>query len=234
MMDFLNHQKYFDCEDCLFRTISCKYIQKEEFEELRVKSIQLKYKKGEVIFKQGAKSSYFMFLRKGIIKFNYEDDNGKNQILSINKAPALIGGANLVNAEFNLFSVCAIEDCEGCMIDVTMLTSLCLKNSVYLFKMLQFITDVFRTSIFNFINLAYKQVNGRIAEVLIFLSRNIYLNTEFILSLSRQEFAEFAGCSTENVIHTLRKFHREGVITLEGKKIMINDPERLKIISKNG
>lgn len=230
----MNHQRYFDCEDCLFKTISCQYIRKEEFEKLREKSIQLRYRKGEMIFKQGAKSTHFLFLRKGIIKFNYEDENGKNLILSLNKSPALIGGANLLNAELNLFSVCAVEDCEGCTIDVGLLTSLALGNPVYLFKMLQFITDIFRTSIFNFISLAHKQVNGRIADVLLFLSQNIYESQEFQLSLSRQEVAEFAGCSKENVIHTLRRFHHEGVISLDGKRIRINDPDRLLMISKHG
>jgi len=100
--------------------------------------------------------------------------------------------------------------------------------------MLQFITDVFRSSIFNFISLAHKQVNGRIADILLFLSQNIYMSNEFVLSLSRQEFAEFAGCSKENVIHTLRKFHNEGLIKVEGKKILLNDPERLQKISKHG
>lgn len=233
-MSNFNHQRYFDCDTCLFKTISCQYIQKDEFEKLRSKSVQLRYKKGEVILKQGAKSTHFLFLHKGIIKFNYEDDNGKNLILSINKAPALIGGANLVNAEFNLFSVCAIEDCEGCTIDVGILTRIAMGNTLYLFKMLQFITDIFRNSIFNFISLAHKQVNGRIADILIFLSQNIYMSNEFTLSLSRQEFAEFAGCSKENVIHTLRKFHNEGLITVEGKKVTLNNPEMLVKISKHG
>jgi len=229
-----NHQRFYNCDECLFKTLSCRYIQKEEFEELRSKSIQLRYKKGEVILKQNAKSTHFIFLQKGIVKFNFEDENGKNLILSINKAPALIGGANLLNAEFNLFSVCAIEDCEGCTIDVGILTRIALGNTLYLFKMLQFITDIFRSSIFNFISLAHKQVNGRIADILIFLSENIYGGNEFTLSLSRQEFAEFAGCSKENVIHTLRKFHNEGLITLDSKKIVLNDAERLKKISKHG
>ena len=233
-MSQIDHQRYFECDDCLFKTISCQYIHKDEFEKLRVKSIQLRYKKGEVILKQGAKSTHFLFLRKGIIKFNYEDENGKNLILSINKAPALIGGANLVNAEFNLFSVCAIEDCEGCTIDVSMLTRIALGNTLYLFKLLQFITDVFRSSIFNFISLAHKQVNGRIADILIFLSQNIYTSNSFVLSLSRQEFAEFAGCSAENVIMTLSKWQNEKIINLEGKNLEIIDVQKLRLISKIG
>ena len=233
-MQAKHYHRYFSCEDCLFRSISCQFIDSAEFEKLQNKTIQLRFRKGETILKQGAKSHNLVFLRSGIIKFNYEDDRSKNLILSLNKAPALLGGANVLNEDFNLFSVVAVEDCECCLIDSMILTRIAMNNPLYLLKMLQFITENFRNSIFNFISLAHKQVNGRVADILLFLSRNIYLDSAFTLSLSRQEVAEFAGCSKENVIHTLRKFHHDEVIRIEGKKIRILDMNRLDRISKNG
>ena len=101
-------------------------------------------------------------------------------------------------------------------------------------KLLEIVLEMFKTSIFNFISLAHKQVHGRIADILIYFSQNIYQSPKFTLTQSRQEIAEFAGCSKENVIHTLRKFHEEGIIKIKGKQINILDFEKLLHISKVG
>jgi len=93
---------------------------------------------------------------------------------------------------------------------------------------------MFRDSILNFVSLAHKYVNGRIADILIYLSEKIYKSTEFNLTLSRKELSEFAGCSQENIIHTLTRFNKEGIIKVEGKKITIINPGKLKEVSRTG
>jgi CRP/FNR family transcriptional regulator len=117
---------------------------------------------------------------------------------------------------------------------VPTLKEIALSNPRYMMKLLEIITGMFKTSILNFISLAHKQVNGKVADVIIYLSRSIYKSDSFTLSLSRKELSEFAGCSTENVIHTLTKFHREGILSVSGKQIEIKDFDRLEKISKVG
>jgi CRP/FNR family transcriptional regulator len=86
----------------------------------------------------------------------------------------------------------------------------------------------------NFISIAHKQSNGRVADILIFLSENIYNNRSFVLSLSRQELAEFAGCSKELIIRTLQNFCTDGIIDISGKNIEILNMNLLYKISRNG
>jgi CRP/FNR family transcriptional regulator len=205
-----------------------------EFEKLRKVSVQLRFKKGEAILKQGARATHLAFLQKGIVKFYYEDEKGKNLILTITKSPSLIGGANVFNESMNLFSIQAVEDCEVCMIDLVMLKEIAMVNNRFLMKILEMVTGMFKDSILNFINLAHKQVNGRIADVILYLSSSVYRSQHFTLTLTRKELSEFAGCSTENVIHTLSRFHREGILNVKGKSIEINDLDRLQRISKVG
>ena len=228
------HSKVYNCDTCLFKLISCQYIKPMEFEKLRKVSAQLRFKKGESILKQGGRATHLAFLQKGIVKFFYEDEKGKSLILTITKAPSLIGGANVFNESTNLFSIQAIEDCEVCMIDLVMLKEIAMANNRFLMKLLELVTGMFKDSILNFINLAHKQVNGRIADVILYLSGSVYRSQHFTLTLTRKELSEFAGCSTENVIHTLSRFHREGILNVRGKSIEISDPERLKRISKVG
>ncbi|MFZ4413080.1 MAG: Crp/Fnr family transcriptional regulator [Bacteroidales bacterium] len=223
-----------DCFECLFKTTCNQSISQDDFSFFFQSTVQQNYKRGEIILKQGMKTNHLIYLLKGIVKFNYEDENGKNLILTISNAPTILGLANILNEDVNIFSIIAIEECKGCLIDLNKLKLLAMNDRFFMVNILKMSTGLFRNSILNFISLAHKQVNGRVADILLYLSKNIYLSNTFVLSLSRQEFAEFAGCSKENIIHTLRKFDADGIITISGKNIEIIDMERLQKVSKSG
>ena len=213
---------------------SCMYMPEEEYEKIRKTANQLQFKKGEVILKQGSKTTHLLFLHKGVIKMNYENNAGKNIILTIVSGPKLLGGANLFFKDYNLFSIIAVEDCDVCLFDSKTLMSLLAENGSLLLTLVERATEMFQASIFNYISLAHKQVNGRISDILIYLSEHVYKTKQFILTLTRKEIAEFAGCSHENVIITLSKFNKEGIITINGKEIIINDMDKLQDISRRG
>jgi len=223
--------KQHNCDSCLFKTISCQYLEKEEFEDIKKLSVPLIFKKGENIVKQGVKSTHLIFLHKGILKFTYQNQNGKNFIMTIVAGPKLLGGANLFFNNTNIFSLVAIESCEICLIDEKAFKDTLVKHGDYLLQLFERTIEMFQSSIFNFISLAHQQVNGRIADILIYLSEEVYKNTEYDFTLSRKEISEFAACSHENVINTLSRLNKEGTITLEGKKIIINDLNKLKFLS---
>jgi CRP-like cAMP-binding protein len=217
-----------------FRRISLQFISDKDFEKLEKTSVKLNFKKGETILKQGGMPSHIVYLEKGIVKFNYENESGKNLILTIVSAPKILGGANLFYKDNNLFSIVAVEDCEVIMIDSKVIQDVLMDNSKFAMMMFQVASEMFKKSVMNFISLAHKQKEGRIADIFLFLSDEVYHKTTFLLSLTRKEIAEFAGCSTENVIMTLSKWQNEKIVSLEGKAIEIKDINKLKHISKIG
>jgi CRP/FNR family transcriptional regulator len=223
-----------DCENCLFKQLVCQYINEEDFQLLYNSSVQLKFRRGENILKQGNRFSHIVFLSKGCVKFNYENEFEKNLILTIVDSPRLLGGINVFNDELNMFSITAIDECEACLIDINVLKNLALKNSALALRLMEFTTSMFRDSILNFISLAHKQVSGRVADILIYLSEKIYKSNKFILTLTRKELSEFAGCSQENIINTLTRFHKDGIICSNVKIIEILDMTRLAEISRFG
>lgn len=224
----------YNCKSCLFNTLSCQILGDEEFENIRKYSIQLHFEKGETIFKQGGKSANFIFLHKGIVKFNYRNEIGKNFIMTIVAGPKLLGGANLFFRDTNIFSIVAVDECDLCMIDNRAFRNIMVRHGDYGLKMFEQAAEMFQASIFNFISLAHKQVNGRIADVLIYLAENVYKSYDIELSLTRKEIAEFASCSHENVITTLSRLNKEGVLTITGKRLVINDMNKLVEISRLG
>lgn len=93
---------------------------------------------------------------------------------------------------------------------------------------------MFKKAILNFISVANNQKEGRIADVVLYLSSEIYNSSSFCLSLTRKELAEFACCSVENVIMTLSRWQNEGIVVISGKRIEIIDKSKLVQISKVG
>ena len=120
------------CADCLFKTICLQSMSEEDFNFLYESTIQKSYQKDEVIFQQGEKSPFLVFLQKGLVKFNYLDTNNKNLILTIVSAPSLLGLANVLNEDINLFSIIAIEDSMGCQIDLNKVKVLAMKIKISL------------------------------------------------------------------------------------------------------
>jgi len=214
------------------RRISMKFINRRDFIRIEKSSVSLAFKKGETILKQGEQPSHVVYLERGIVKFSYQNEAGKNLILTIVAAPKILGGANLFYKDNNLFSFVAVDDCDVVLIDAQVLLSVMENNAKFSIMLFQLASGMFKKSILNFISLAYKQKEGRIADIIIYLSAEVYNSRDFTLTLTRRELAEFAGCSTENVIMTLSKWQNENVIAAEGKQLQIIDMERLKHISK--
>ena len=222
-----------ECRNCFFKTSLCQTLSMRESVRLFKQNRHRQFQKGEVIFKQDEKTEYLVFLTKGMTKLVF-NNHGKDLILTIEKAQTLLGLSNILNEDKNLASIIAIEDCKGCIIDVDRFKETMIKNSRFLFEVMRISTRIFRGSVFNFISIAHKQSNGRIADILIYLSENVYNCRSFYLSLSRQELADFAGCSKELIIRTLQSFCSDGIIRVSGKNMEILDMERLHSISQTG
>lgn len=229
-----NIDNLFNCKNCVLNTLTGFYLSESERSDICGSANQLHFKKGEVILKQGANSTSLGFLHKGIVKFTYQKYAKKNYIMTVVSGPKLIGQANLFFKEKNIFSIIAVEDCDICFLESRKVIDTLVNHGKFLLAMVERSSDMFQSSIFNFISLAHNHVHGRIADILIFLWENVYRNSEYEFTMTRKEIAEFAACSHENVISVLSTYNKEGLIGFEGRKIIIKDLNKLKEISKNG
>ena len=83
------------------------------------------------------------------------------------------------------------------------------------------------------ISLNQKQIRGRIAENLIYLSE-FHHSHRFSVCLTRKEIGEMAAISEENTVRLLTEFSREKIIATKGRDIEILDMPLLKKISEVG
>jgi len=222
------------CAHCSLALQISQMIGSDSVAAICEASHRMIFKKGETILRQGIPSTHLVFLHRGIVKFSYETAGERKVILTVVGSPTLLGGANLFFNEKNLFSLVALEECKVCLIDNSVLMGIMTREGNFLMTLMKHSSASFQASIFNFINLAHKQVAGRISDILLYLSDNVYKSRRFVLSLTRRELSEFAACSPENVINTLSMLNREGVLRVSGKEIEILDYEKLAEISKHG
>jgi CRP-like cAMP-binding protein len=83
-------------------------------------------------------------------------------------------------------------------------------------------------------NLVYKQMNGRMADTLLYLEG---LKSEYIdifQLLNRKDIADFSGITTESALKLLKSFEKDGLIRLHEKDITITDPSKLLELSRKG
>ena len=229
-----NTHTLFNCSNCFLNNLGMIALNQEERNTICGNASQLHFSKGESILKQGANSTSIGFLHKGIVKFTYQKDPKKNYIMTVVSGPKLIGQANLFFKERNIFSIIAMADCDICFLDSKAVMGVLENHGKLLLAIVERSSDMFQSSIFNFISLAHNHVYGRIADILVFLWENVYKNSEYDFTMSRKEIAEFAACSHENVITVLSSYNKEGLIAFEGRKIIIRELEKLKEISRNG
>lgn len=222
---------------CTISSSHCKCFEKLTVDERKLledNSVIIKYKKKEIICKQGTFVSHVMYMESGLAKVFL--DNGANTlVLKIIPDGNLIGLAS-VSEESNTYhySAMAYVDSEVRQVDMKTFRYLLHQNPHFAKDVIDILSSNSVQIYGRFFCLTHKQAYGRLADILICLSDRIFKNAEFELPLSRKDLAELSGMSSETVIRMLKKFHDEGLIFMAGKNFKLIDYNRLKRISETG
>jgi CRP-like cAMP-binding protein len=80
----------------------------------------------------------------------------------------------------------------------------------------------------------YKQMNGRMADTLLYIDNLKHEYSDIFQLLSRKDIADFAGVSTESAVKLLKGFEKDGLIELNEKDISVVNQPALIEISKRG
>lgn len=222
---------------CTISSHHCACFEKlteDEKRQLDAKSVIIKYKKGELIFKQGGFASHVLYIEKGLAKVFL--DNGVNSLVLKIIPPGNMLGLTSISEESNTFqySAMAYLDSEIKQVDITLFKQLLGQNPAFAKEVIDILISNSIQINGRFFCLTHKQSYGRLADILLCLSDRIFKSPEFELNLSRKDLAELSGLSPETAVRMLKKFKEEGLIKIEGKNFSILDYSRLKKISETG
>ena len=123
-------------------------------------------------------------------------------------------------------------------IDTCVLSSQVLKSNLNLsLNLLKAFATELGLSYNRTVTLTQKHIRGRLAESLIFLKDTYGFEKDgntIKIYLSREDIASLSNMTTSNAIRTLSSFASDGILTLDGKKIKIEDLNKLQRISEMG
>lgn len=209
-------------------------LSESEKKQLDLKSVIIKYKKGEVICKQGSFASHILYLEKGLAKV-YLDDGQNSLVLKVIPPGNLLGLTSISEENNNFqYSAMAYLDTEIKQIDISFFKNLLVQNPVFAKDVIDILISNSIQINGRFFCLTHKQSYGRLADILLCLADRIFKSHDFELNLSRKDLAELSGISAETVVRMLKKFREEGLIELSGKNFKILDYTKLQRISEIG
>lgn len=222
-----------DCGNCVLKCDIFRTLGQTDGDGNQMKPIHAHFKKHDVICRQGTEVSHALFLISGSAKLFIEGLNNRNIILYILKPPAYIGLLCFFNSPVYSYSVSAIEDSEVCFIELDLVKSLYLHNHELLLSLNNAFGHSVSQIMKKIISLNQKQIRGRFAENMIYLSQ-INQSTKFHLRLTRKEVGEMIAISEENTVRLFTEFSKENIIGINGKEIEILDMPLLVKISEVG
>ncbi len=222
------------CLMCSSKSLCFSRLTDAELLQVDANKVELKYKKGEIIAKQGSYVNQILYLQKGLVKIYKEVTDDTNLILTIFPSGSLIGLPSLYSDNKMQYSVTAIVDSVVCAMDKQMFENFIQSNGQFASAVISTMNQCMLYNFDKIISFTQKQMNGRIAEALLFLSDNIFHSDKFNMELSRKDLAEFTGMSVMSVVRGIKDFKESGIIKDENSVIEILNRDKLAKISISG
>lgn len=209
-------------------------LSPEQSEKVLKSSFLVKHKKGEQIFRQEQPISHIMLICSGLVKLYKEVDSDKIIILKIIGPGSYIGIISAFYGSRYQHSATALEDTETLYANLNDLKEIIGSNGKYGLHFIKQLSIEGILLIDKMINLSHKQIPGRIAEILLFFSRDVYHSNDFILPLSRQELADLVSSTKESISRTLTEFKNDRLIDIIDRQVSLKSIELLEILSRMG
>ena len=156
---------------------------------------RVSYLKGENIFKQGAFAPYVIYVVEGLVKVYLQTGFDKQINISLAKSGDFLAFSSIFGENIHTYSTQALKDSEICMIEKESLKEFLLKNPQFA---LELTSKNYRNEkhLFEIIkNVSYKQMRGKLASSLLYLSQDEFIKEDVFRFLTRQDIADFASNS---------------------------------------
>jgi len=210
----------------------------DELGKIRTIAVDKFYDKGKTIFLEGDEGKGFYIVASGKVKIFKLSLEGKEKILHIygpgnpfGEVPVFSGNRFPANAETLLKS-------HLLFLPRKRFTTLISANPSLAINMLGVMSLRLREFAVQIENLSLKEVPGRLAAYLLYLSkeqtRNHSVDNRITLTISKGQLASLLGTIPETLSRIFAKMNQQNLISVNGKDIHLHDTEGLKYLSETG
>jgi CRP-like cAMP-binding protein len=189
------------------------------------------YKKGEIIFREGAYPSGIYFIIKGKAKKYKIDSQGKEQIIYVANTGEPIGYHAVLSEDRYPDSAAALEESSIAFIPKEDFLHVLEQSETLSKRLLKTLSHEFAVLANSLTLFAQRSVRERLALQLVVLREKYKINFQsgmpVEINLSRDDLASLVGTVRENVVRILTEFKQEGILKTKGRKIIVLNVNRL-------
>lgn len=203
-----------------------------EFKAIEHVFVIRSYRKNQVIFMEAETGHYMYIVLAGKVKVTKADKSGKESLLAIHQTGDFFGEMALLDGKTAPATVSAMEDCRVASVASSDFHNLLMKHDKVVRQIIQVLCARLRQAWGDLQKLSYSSAEAKIRAGLFQLSRKYGVTdargTIINLKITHQEVAEMVGTARETVTRTLASLHRQGILEIDGRRIIILKPEALR------
>ena len=191
----------------------------------------VRYPRGTTIFEEGDPGDRLYIITAGKIKLARHAPDGRENLLSVMGASDMFGELSIFDPGPRTSSAVCVTDVQAATMTSEMLRKWVDDYPSISQQLLRVLARRLRRTNSNLADLIFTDVPGRVAKALLQLARQFGSQESGLLrvthDLTQEEIAQLVGASRETVNKALADFAHRGWLRLEGKSVLILEPERL-------
>ncbi|MFI5222043.1 MAG: Crp/Fnr family transcriptional regulator [Bacteroidia bacterium] len=228
-----------------FEKISCKsctnsncfvrqFCTPEWIEKIDQKKYQTFYEQGQFIIHEGAPVLGIYFIQNGKVKVLSRGLTGKHQIVRFAREGHILGHRGEGNDVYPISAV-AMESSLICFVDNHILSELFQQNPEFTTGLMMYYSRELRKMEDRMKNIAQMNIREKIAESLLLMYEVFGTNeqNEIDIHFTREDIANLAGTTAEQVVRQFTDFEEEGLIKKNARKIQLVNMDRLQRIIRD-
>jgi CRP/FNR family transcriptional regulator len=189
--------------------------------------------KGDYIYRDGDTAVAIYAVRSGCLKTVVESPNGDEQIVGFHMAGELVGLDGFLDDKHTC-SCISLETSSVCELPVAGLEQLCEQVPALQKQLRRIMGKEVTTDHAMLLMLGKMSAEEKLASFLLSISRRMeerhWKADDFVLSMPRQDIANYLGLAVETVSRLFAHYQEEGVIEVDRRRIHIRQMQRLQQI----
>lgn len=226
-----------DCNSCSFRSKSVfSNVSVTHLNQMNAQKHSLRFKPGELIFKEGAAPKGIYCVYKGKVSVCRECNAGESQVLRFAGPGDIMGYRAVLGNDVFSCSAVATTDTQVCVLPVETFFDLLETDTRLSFQVLDLMSRELKRIEAKFTNTTKRTVKEKLAQSLLLLVENYGYEKDgrtLNMKLKRNEIASIVGTTRETVTRMLYALRDEKVVDIIGKKIRIINAQALLTIAGN-
>ncbi|MBF0100937.1 MAG: Crp/Fnr family transcriptional regulator, partial [Desulfobacterales bacterium] len=209
-------------------------LPQEQLDALFKISRKKQFNKADLIFTDGEEGNGFFLILEGKVKVYKIAPDGKEHILHLFDSGELFGEVPVFSGKSFPANAEAIQKTKTLFFPKNAFVALISQHPNITMNMLAVLSKRLREFTIQIENLTLKEISGRIASYLIFLSREHEHSDIVTLGMSKGHLASLLGSTPETVSRILSKMSTLGLIQVKGRTFKLLDRDGLNELSEHG